>query len=265
MALLDIQAGFVLTLITLIALPIALVAFARTGPLWQSVGKGEFAIEQEIPPPSAVSRPDPPVDRRLQETEARQMIAAKSYRREQRGEAPLDVEAELAALLDSPGRGRPADRREAARRGPPAGRRPQRTAHAPRRAAARRRGRDRAAARGFVGSGEMAAKPENLYEVEELLNQPGTYFNPQTEVLVVVDDSTSLDQEVFNLEDYEGSDWVRISDDVPVDEDRRDRALESFQTHYHPGATGSVSATALEQGDEELDEDEDGQDPGRED
>ena len=111
----------------------------------------------------------------------------------------------------------------------------------------------------------MTADQDNLYEVEELLNQHGTYFNPQTEVLVVVDDSTSLDQEVFNLEDYEGADWVRISDEVPVDEDRRDRALEHFQTHYHPGSSGSVSATALEQGDEELDEDEDGQDPGRED
>jgi len=111
----------------------------------------------------------------------------------------------------------------------------------------------------------MAVDQNNLYEVEELLNQPGTYFNPQTEVLVVVDDSTSLDQEVFNLEDYEGAEWVRISDDVPVDEDRRDQALEHFQTHYHPGSTGSVSETALEQGDEELDEDEDGQDPGRED
>jgi hypothetical protein len=111
----------------------------------------------------------------------------------------------------------------------------------------------------------MPADQDNLYEVEELLNQPGTYFNPQTEVLVVVDDSTSLDQEVFNLEAYEGADWVRISDDVPVDEDRRDEALERFQTHYHPGSGGSVSETALEQGDEELDEDEDGQDPGRED
>ncbi len=111
----------------------------------------------------------------------------------------------------------------------------------------------------------MAANPDNLFEVEELLMQPGTYFNPQTEVLVVVDDSTSLDQEVFNMEDYEGADWVRISDDVPVDEDRRDRALEEFQTHYHPGSAGSVSETALEQGDEELDEDESGQDPGRED
>jgi hypothetical protein len=112
----------------------------------------------------------------------------------------------------------------------------------------------------------MASAPEeNLYEVEELLVQPGTYFNPQTEVVVVVDDSASIDQEVFNMEAYEGADWVRISEETPIDEDGRDRILETFQTHYHPGAAGSVSATALEQGDEELDGDEDGQDPGRED
>ncbi len=111
----------------------------------------------------------------------------------------------------------------------------------------------------------MTAAKENLYEVEELLMQPGTYFNPQTEVIVIVDDSASLDQEVFNMEDYEGADWVRVSDDVPVDEDRRDEALERFQTHYHPGSGGSVSATALEQGDDELDGDETGQEPGRED
>jgi hypothetical protein len=112
------------------------------------------------------------------------------------------------------------------------------------------------------------AKPqaeERIVEQNELLMQPGTYFNPQTEVLVIVDDSSSLDQEVFNMEAYEGADWVRISDEVPVDEDRRDLLLEEFQTHYHPGSSGSVSETALEQGDDELDEDEDGQDPGRED
>src|SRR4029453_12241788 len=106
---------------------------------------------------------------------------------------------------------------------------------------------------------------DQIVEQDELLMQPGTYFNPQTEVLVVVDDSTSLDQEVFNMEDYEGADWVRISDEIPVDEDRRDRALEEFHPPYPPGSTGSVSETALEQGDEELDEDEAGQDPGRED
>jgi hypothetical protein len=106
---------------------------------------------------------------------------------------------------------------------------------------------------------------ERVVELEDLLVRPGTYFNPQTEVLVIVDDSTSIDQGVFNMEAYEGAEWVRISDEVPVDEEQRDETLETFQTHYHPGAGGSVSETALEQGDEELDEDEDGQDPGRED
>jgi len=102
-------------------------------------------------------------------------------------------------------------------------------------------------------------------ELQELADVPGIYFNPQTEVVVIVDDSASIDQEVFNMEAFEGADWVRISDAVPVDEEQRDKLLEEFQTHYHPGSTGSVSETALEQGDEELDEGEDGQDPGRED
>jgi hypothetical protein len=102
-------------------------------------------------------------------------------------------------------------------------------------------------------------------ELEELADVPGIYFNPQTEVVVIVDDSASIDQEVFNIEAFEGADWVRISDEVPVDEEQRDRMLEQFQTRYHPGAGGSVSETALEQGDDELDADEDGQDPGRED
>jgi hypothetical protein len=106
-----------------------------------------------------------------------------------------------------------------------------------------------------------------VVELEELVDVPGTYFNPQTEVLVVVDDSASLDQEIFNMEAFEGADWVRISDDVPVDEEQRDTMLEGFQTAYHPGSAGSVSETALEQGDEEEDEGEDapGQEPGRED
>jgi hypothetical protein len=113
--------------------------------------------------------------------------------------------------------------------------------------------------------GVTPEEADNVVDLEDLLVRPGTYFNPQTEVVLVVDDSASIDQEVFNLEAYEGVDWVRISDDVPVDEDARDQALESFQTHYHPGAGGSISETALEQGDDEYDSDEDGQDPGRED
>jgi hypothetical protein len=112
---------------------------------------------------------------------------------------------------------------------------------------------------------EASDAQNRVMQLEELADVPGIYFNPQTEVVVVVDDSASIDQEVFNMEAFEGADWVRISDEVPVDEERRDRLLEEFQTHYHPGSGGSVSETALEQGDDELDADEDGQDPGRED
>jgi hypothetical protein len=116
----------------------------------------------------------------------------------------------------------------------------------------------------------MAQDPEigtRTVDVEEMLLRPGTYFNPQTEIVVIVDDSTSIDQEIFNMEAYEGSDWVRVSDESPVDEDNLDETLEQFQTHYHGGTAASLSTTALEQGDGTDDEEEDGesQDPGRED
>jgi len=107
---------------------------------------------------------------------------------------------------------------------------------------------------------------ETVVEIEEMLVSPGTYFNPQTEVVVIVDDSTSLDQEIFNMEAYEGAEWVRVSEEVAVDEEARDELMEAFQTHYHPGAGGgSLSEAGLEQDDGEEDEGESGQDPGRED
>jgi hypothetical protein len=100
----------------------------------------------------------------------------------------------------------------------------------------------------------MAGAEENLYAVEEMLVQPGTYFNPQSEVVVVVDDSASIDQEVFNnLEGYEGAEWVRVSDDVPVDEDGRDRALEGFEARRQGG---SIAADALEASEDDLEEEE---------
>src|SRR5215212_5082108 len=101
------------------------------------------------------------------------------------------------------------------------------------------------------------------HTLEEIINRPGVYFNPQTEVLIVVDDSAELDGEIFNMEEYEGSDWVTISDEVPVDEDRRDELLLAFQTHYHPGDARSVTETANELEDSDVDEEE-GQEVGRE-
>ena len=106
---------------------------------------------------------------------------------------------------------------------------------------------------------------ELMSDLDQMLVRPGTYFNPQTEVIVVVDDSAAIDQEIFNMERYEGADWVRVSDDVPIDEDGRDAALTQFQIHYHPGSDGSVSESALDQDDGESNEGEEGQDVGRED
>jgi len=90
------------------------------------------------------------------------------------------------------------------------------------------------------------ADPRRL-ELEELVNRPGTYFNPQTEVLVVVDDSPELDAEIFNMEEFEGADWVLISDEVPVDEDRRDELLQAFQTRH---ATDDLTADPDEEPEE---------------
>ncbi len=85
------------------------------------------------------------------------------------------------------------------------------------------------------------------FELDELLNRPGTYFNPQTEVLVVVDDSPELDAEIFNMEEFEGADWVLISDEVPVDEHRRDELLETFQADHQAGELTEEEEAELEE------------------
>jgi hypothetical protein len=99
------------------------------------------------------------------------------------------------------------------------------------------------------------------FELDELVNRPGTYFNPQTEIVIVVDDSPELDSVIFNMEEFEGADWVMISDETPLDEHRRDELLEAFQIHLHAGA-----AEAEDDGSDSSDElEEDDQEPGRED
>jgi len=105
---------------------------------------------------------------------------------------------------------------------------------------------------------------DRRFEIEELLVRPGTYFNPQTEVLVVVDDSNSMDAEIFNLEEFEGADWVLVSDDLPVDEAQRDELLENFQATWHGGdgrQTRAMSDPDATDDEAELDPDDDGEAP----
>jgi hypothetical protein len=65
------------------------------------------------------------------------------------------------------------------------------------------------------------------FEIEDLATRPGTYYNPETEVVIVVDDSAHAEAELFGESD--DGDWVLVSDDLPVDEHRRDELLERLQ------------------------------------
>src|ERR687892_90805 len=87
------------------------------------------------------------------------------------------------------------------------------------------------------------------FDLEDILNRPGTYFNPETEVLLVVDDAPEVDQDIFE-EGAEGGDWVLIGDDVPLDERAR------FEVRHHPGATSAPAEDDFEDEEEELEPDE---------
>ena len=91
---------------------------------------------------------------------------------------------------------------------------------------------------------------QRRFELDELTIRPGTYFNPQTEVLIVVDDSAGVDQEIFDAVEPEDAEWVLISDESPLDEHRRDELLERFQVAH---GSDQVSDEA---GDEDEEEDE---------
>lgn len=85
---------------------------------------------------------------------------------------------------------------------------------------------------------------DSTYELDELVVQPGTYFNPQTEVVVIVDDSASVDQEVFNSDSFEGAEWVRIAEEAAVDEQQRDELIDEFQNEHH-GDRGILPGEAV--------------------
>ena len=89
------------------------------------------------------------------------------------------------------------------------------------------------------------------FDLDDIVNRPGTYFNPQTEVLIVVDDSPDVDTEVFNMEDFEGADWVLISDESPIDEGVRDELMQRFQVRHGAALSGGLGA-----GDDIVDDDE---------
>lgn len=93
------------------------------------------------------------------------------------------------------------------------------------------------------------------FGLDELTLRPGTYFNPQTEIMIVVDDTPEVDHELFDVEDVDETEWVLISDETPLDEAKRDDLVERFQLAHQAGA--AMPGDDDHDEDDELEPDED--------
>jgi hypothetical protein len=95
--------GTILIVVSLFAVVIAVISYWGSGRIYSGLGRGDLELERDRPAPASSAA-------EAQE-EIRQMLQAKSDRREARGEAPIDIEAEIASLR-APAAGDPALRDE---------------------------------------------------------------------------------------------------------------------------------------------------------
>jgi hypothetical protein len=96
--------GTVLIAVSLLAVVVAAISYWGSGGIYSGLGRGDLELERDRPAAAASAAEA--------REEIAQMLEAKSRRREARGEAPLDVEAELAALTSTGGGHDPALREE---------------------------------------------------------------------------------------------------------------------------------------------------------
>ena len=97
--------GTVLIVVSVLAVVGAAVSYWGSGRIYTGLGRSDLEMERDRPSAAATAAET--------QEEIRQMLEAKSRRRQARGEQPLDVEAELAALTTArPGGGDPALREE---------------------------------------------------------------------------------------------------------------------------------------------------------
>jgi hypothetical protein len=91
--------GTIIIIVSIVAILVAAVSYWGSGRIYGGLGASDLMMQRE----TSAAAPDSAEARE----EIRQMLEAKSARREARGEAPLDVEAELQALTraggDDPG------------------------------------------------------------------------------------------------------------------------------------------------------------------
>ena len=81
------ELSLVLVLLCVVVVPIAAIAFARSGKGYEEIGKGRFAVDFDQSGEAE------------QHEELRQLIEAKAYRQARRGETPVNVDEEMERLL----------------------------------------------------------------------------------------------------------------------------------------------------------------------
>jgi hypothetical protein len=89
--------GIVLIVVVGVAIVIAVVSALTMGDLYGSIGKGGLSLDEPDRVPNGPA-PESRAGRAEAEAEIRQMVEAKNEHRARRGEAPLDVDAEVASL-----------------------------------------------------------------------------------------------------------------------------------------------------------------------
>lgn len=95
------QSAFPIVVFAAVALSVvmSLVFLFSRGSLYDQVGQSGFAGEPDGGPEASPPPPGSGAERAEQELEIRQMLRARSARMVGRGEAPLDIDAEVARLL----------------------------------------------------------------------------------------------------------------------------------------------------------------------
>ena len=97
--------GLIIIVVSVIAVLAAAISYWGSGGIYTGLGRSDLQMERD--------NASAPATAAEAQEEIRQMLEAKSRRREARGQEPLDVEAELASLTTgSPGPGDPALREE---------------------------------------------------------------------------------------------------------------------------------------------------------
>ena len=96
--------GTVLIAVSLLAVVVAAISYWGSGRIYTGLGRGDLELERDRPVAAASAA-------EAQE-EIRQMLQAKSDRREARGDAPIDIDAEMDSLNAGPGLGDPGLRDE---------------------------------------------------------------------------------------------------------------------------------------------------------